>query len=142
MLKGIPPILSPELLKALCEMGHGDEIVIADGNFAAEALGKRVIRVDASDVCPILDAVLSLMPLDPTTPTPVTLMSVAKGDNAKVDIWDIFRDIVKKHDANAGIEFEERFAFYERTKKAFAVIATSEMALYANVILKKGLVRR
>jgi L-fucose mutarotase len=140
MLKGIPTILTPELLKILCEMGHGDEIVIADGNFAAKALAQRLVRLDGNNVPEILDAILKFFPLDPSVDSPISLMAKVEGDNAETIIWDEFRAIVDKHNPGTQIEFEERFDFYDRTKKAFAVIATTEMKLYANIILKKGLV--
>ncbi|MCG8483465.1 MAG: fucose isomerase [Clostridia bacterium] len=140
MLKGIPSILTPELLKLLSEMGHGDEIVIADGNFAAETLAQRLVRLDGNNVPEILDAILKFFPLDPSVEAPVTLMAKVEGDTAETKIWDEFKEIVNKYNPDTKIEFEERFDFYDRTKKAFAVIATTEMKLYANIILKKGLV--
>ena len=100
MLKGIPNIISPELLKVLCEMGHSDRIVIADGNFPAESMGKnaKVIRCDGHGVPEILDAILQLFPLDTYVEKPVTLMEVMKGDNAKTPIWDTYKEIIAKHD--------------------------------------------
>lgn len=141
MLKGIPSILTPELLKILMEMGHGDEIIIADGNFPGAALANRLIRCDGHNVPVILDAILRFLPLDPYVKAPVSLMAVVPGDNVKPVIWDEYKKIIAKSDNDAGkIEFVERFAFYERAKKAYAVITTSEPALYANIILKKGVV--
>lgn len=140
MLKGIPKLLSPELLKILCEMGHGDEIVIADGNFPAEALGQRVVRMDGHGALPVLEAVIRLLPLDTYSLQNLILMEVVKGDPVTPVIWDRYRAVVKEHDANLRVGFEERFAFYERAKRAFAVVATSEDALYANIILKKGVI--
>ncbi|HHV31611.1 L-fucose mutarotase [Caproiciproducens sp. LBM24188] len=144
MLKNINPILSPELLKVLCEMGHGDEIVIADGNFPAESVGKNaiVIRADGHGVPEILDAVLSLIPLDQYTPKPAALMEVTPGDPVKPVIWDIYKQMLKQHGENPeAIEMTERFAFYERAKKAYAIVATGETAIYANILLKKGVVK-
>lgn len=144
MLKNINPILSPELLKVLCEMGHGDEIVIADGNFPAESVGKNavVIRADGHGVPEILDAVLSLVPLDQYTPKPAALMEVVPGDPVVPVIWDSYKKIIKEHGENPeAIEMTERFAFYERAKKAYAIIATGETAIYANILLKKGVVQ-
>lgn len=144
MLKNINPILSPELLKVLCEMGHGDEIVIADGNFPAESVGKNavVIRADGHGVPEILDAVLSLVPLDQYTPKPAALMEVVPGDPVVPAIWDSYKKIIKEHGENPeAIEMTERFAFYERAKKAYAIIATGETAIYANILLKKGVVQ-
>ncbi|HEX2925752.1 MAG TPA: RbsD/FucU domain-containing protein [Ruminiclostridium sp.] len=141
MLKGIPSILTPELLKTLMEMGHSEEIVIADGNFPAGTYGKKVIRLDGHGVPEILDAILSLFPLDPYVDSPVALMEVVPGDNVETPIWDVYKKIINSHEPeNNKIENIERFAFYERTKSAYAVIATSEKELYANIILKKGVV--
>lgn len=142
MLKGIPSILSPGLLKILMEMGHGDELVISDGNFPAASSATRLLRSDGHPVPDILDAVLSLMPLDDFVDRPAMLMEKIPGDNTPTPIWDIYEKIVKKHEPGF-TEFEmiERFAFYERAKKAYAIIATGEAALYANIILKKGVIR-
>ena len=144
MLKGIPKILSPELLKVLAEMGHSDRIVIADGNFPAESMGRNaiVIRMDGHGVPEILDAILQLFPLDTYTDHPVNLMEVMPGDQVETPIWDTYRQIVEKHDSrgSGAIGEIERFAFYEEAKKAYAIIATGETALYANIMLQKGVV--
>lgn len=143
MLKGIPPILSPELLKVLAEMGHGDEIVLADGNFPAESMGKNavVIRADGHTVPEILDAVLTLLPLDKYVERPTALMEVVPGDPVVPTIWEEYRTLLKKHGENPqAVEMMERFAFYERAKKAYAIVATGETAIYANILLKKGVV--
>ena len=144
MLKNIPKILSPELLKVLCEMGHSDRIVIADGNFPAESMGKNaiVIRCDGHGVPELLDSILKVFPLDIYVDKPVNLMEVMPGDTVETPIWDTYKEIVAKHDergANA-IGNIERFAFYEEAKTAYAIIATSEKALYANIMLQKGVV--
>ena len=134
-------ILSPELLKVLSEMGHGDEMVIADGNFPAASIANRLIRCDGHGVPLLLEAVLKLFPLDIYVDKPVSLMSVVEGDNTKPMIWEQYRRIiVNSVESFDNFEFLERFAFYERAKKAYAVIATSEPALYANIILKKGII--
>lgn len=144
MLKGIPPILSPELLKVLCEMGHSDRLVIGDGNFPAESMGKDaiVIRCDGHGVPELLDAILTLFPLDTYVERPVSLMQVMPGDPVETPIWDTYGEIVTKHDPRGqdAIGQIERFAFYEEAKKAYAIIATSESALYANIMLQKGVV--
>lgn len=144
MLKGVPAILSPQLLKVLCEMGHGDEIVIADGNFPAESMGKDavVIRADGHGVPEILDAVLKMIPLDQYTENPAALMEVVPGDDCVPVIWEQYRALLEENGENpAHIEMMERFAFYERAKKAYAIIATGESAIYANILLKKGVVK-
>ena len=139
MLKGIPKIVSPALLKVLCEMGHGDEIVIADGNFPCESLGTRGGGADGIGGEEMLRAVLSLIPLDTYAKENFILMQTVAGD-AKPDIWDSYKKIADSCDDNVRVGMEERFAFYERAKKAYAVIATGEEKVYANIILKKGVV--
>ena len=140
MLKNIPKIVSPQLLKVLCEMGHGDEIVIADGNFPAETFGQRVIRADGLGGEEMLDAVLSLIPLDTYATENFMLMETVAGDPTPT-IWEKYYAIAQKHDDNMRASNIERFAFYERAKKAYAVIATGEGAVYANIILKKGVIK-
>ena len=127
MLKGIPEILSPELLKVLCEMGHSDRLVIADGNFPVESMGKNAItiRCDGHGVPEILDAILKLFPLDTYVEHPVNLMEVMPGDDER---------------GEKAIGNIERFAFYDEAKTAYCIISTSEKALYANVMLQKGVV--
>lgn len=139
MLKGIPKILSPELVKTLMEMGHGDEIVIADGNFPGASMNERCIRCDGHNVVDLLEAILTLFPLD-TYQKPVYIMSKVPGDTVETPIWDEFKKTIKPH-TDEEIEQIERFEFYERAKKAYAVIMSSESALYANIILKKGVVK-
>lgn len=138
MLKGIPKILSPELLKILMEMGHGDEIVIADGNFPGERVGKRCVRCDGHGTTELLEAILKLFPLD-VYEKPVFIMQKGKGDSVETPIWDEYAEIIKPH-TDEEIEQIERFAFYERAKDAYAVVMTGESALYANILLKKGVV--
>ena len=146
MLKVIPKILSPELLMVLAEMGHSDRIVIADGNFPAESMGKDsiVIRCDGHGVPEILDAILQVFPLDTYVEKPVNLMQLMPGDVGKVEtpIWDTYKEIVAKHDERGAdaIGNIERFAFYDEAKTAYAIIATGESAIYANVMLQKGVV--
>lgn len=141
MLKGIPSILSPELLKILMEMGHGDEIVLADGHFPAASHAKRLVRCDGHGIPELLNAVLRLFPLDTYVEKPAALMQVVPGDSAETPIWGVYADIVQR---SSGLEhpFEqvERFRFYERAKEAYAIVATGERAQYANLILKKGIV--
>ena len=144
MLKGISPIISPELLKVLCEMGHSDTIVIADGNFPAETMGKDaiVIRADGHGIPEILEAILKLFPLDTYVENPVSLMQVMPGDDAETPIWDEYKNIVSEVDERGDAAFAEveRFEFYERAKKAYAIVATGETAIYANIMLQKGVV--
>ena len=139
MLKGISPVISPELLKILCEMGHGDEIVIGDGNFPAAANAKRLVRLDGHGVPEILDAVLKLIPLDTYVESPAVLMATGENEPTPA-IWATYEDIITKNNGATNISTIERFAFYERTRSAYAVIATGETAIYANIILKKGVI--
>jgi L-fucose mutarotase len=141
MLKGIPSILSPELLKILMEMGHGDEIVLADGNFPAASTAQRLIRSDGNTVPELLEAIMSLFPLDTFVERPVALMAVVPGHNYQPSIWENFRRIIAASgETVADFEYMERFAFYERSRQAYAIVTSSETALYANIILKKGVI--
>ena len=141
MLKGLSPLLTPELLKILCEMGHGDEIVLADGNFPSEAIGQRVVRLDAHAGTDVLKAIMSVFPIDTYSDPNAFLMEVVPCDNVETPIWDEYSHIMKESEGETvRIGHIERFAFYERAKKAYAVIATGETALYANLILKKGVI--
>jgi len=143
MLKGIPSLISPELIKLLMEMGHGDEIVLADGNFPAASVARRLVRADGLGGAVMLEAILQLFPLDQYVPQPAALMQVVAGDPAQPVIWEEYRVIIARHEPHfGGFEFVERFAFYERAKQAYAVVATSEAAQYANVILKKGVIKK
>ena len=140
MLKGISPVLSPELLKILMEMGHGDELVIGDGNFPAASMGKRLVRLDGHSVPEILEAIMQLFPLDTFVERPVGLMQVVPGDDTVPVIWEDYKRIIAKYEGDVRIEEIERFAFYDRAREAYCCVATGERALYANIILKKGVV--
>ena len=143
MLKGIPKILSPELLKILCEMGHGDEIVIADANFPSANYGKRVIRADGISGTAMLDAILSIFPLDTYSDPNMILMQLMDCDigNVNPEIWGQYEEIALNKDKNVKVGNIDRFDFYDRSKEAYAVIATGEEAIYANIILKKGVIK-
>ena len=143
MLKGIPSILTPELLKIMMEMGHGDTLVIGDGNFPAASMskGNKLVRLDGHTVPEILDAILRFFPLDTYVDAPVTLMSVVPGDDVETPIWDEYAKIVEKYEPGKKIGHIGRFEFYDETKKAYAVVTSSESALYANVMLRKGVVK-
>lgn len=144
MLKGIPKILSPELLKVLCEMGHGDRLVIADGNFPSESVGKnaKVIRMDGHGTFNVLAAILQIFPLDTYVEKPVTLMQKVPGDQVDTPIWACYTELVKTIGGmdKTCIGDLERFEFYEAAKTAYCIIATGESALYANIMLQKGIV--
>ncbi|MEP2530535.1 RbsD/FucU domain-containing protein [Shimia sp.] len=139
MLRNLDPILCPDLLYVLRAMGHGDGIVIADANFPAESLGPRCIRADGSDASVVLNAVLSVMPLDTYTQTPALCMQVVGDANAVPEAVADFQAIINATaDAPCDLMLLERFAFYERAKSAFAVVQTGERRLYGNIILTKG----
>ncbi len=142
MLKGLDPLLSPELLSALRAMGHGDEIAIVDGNFPATSSGPPVIRLDGVPADAAVHAVLSVMPLDDFVPDAAWCMAVVDDPEAEQPIFDAFREALARHETT---EFTlnklERFAFYARVEQCFAVVATGERRLYGNIILKKGVVR-
>lgn len=142
MLKNIPKNISPELLKILCEMGHGDEIVLSDGNFPSERINKKVVRCDSTGVTDLLKSILVLFPLDAEySDEQVFLMEVTPGDTYKPEIWEDYKKVLDESEENYTIGNIERFKFYERAKDAYAVVHTGETALYANIILKKGVVK-
>ncbi len=141
MLKGIPPIISPELLKIIAEMGHGDEIVLVDANYPGASMareGAKLVRADGHGMCEMMCAILSLMPLD-TYASPAYLMAKTKGDTTPTPIWDEFAEIVAEHSDAKLVELE-RSEFYNRSKKAYCILQTGETALYGNIILKKGVI--
>ena len=144
MLKGVDSIIPPALLKVLCEMGHGDVLVLADGNFPTESVGKDaiVVRCDGHGTSELLTAILKLMPLDQYTDKPATLMEVVPGDPCETPIWKEQEDIIAKYDKRGASTLGtlERFAFYDEAKKAYCVVATGERAQYANIMLRKGVV--
>lgn len=140
MLKKIPKNISPQLLKVLMEMGHGDEIVIADGNYPAASNARNLVRCDGLNVPELLKSILELMPLDQYVENSVALMEVVKGDNTVPVIWEEYREILNETQQKYTIEMMERTSFYERGKKAYAIVATGEEAIYANILLKKGVV--
>jgi L-fucose mutarotase len=142
MLKGIPSILPPELLKVMMEMGHGDELVLADGNYPRFGHPERVIRMDGHGIPEILDAIMKFLPLDEYVQHPTVLMAVLPNDPYVPVIWDEYREIIGRYEKDgAREEAIDKYEFYERAARAYAVVTTSEAALYANVILKKGVVR-
>lgn len=143
MLKGIPSILSPELLKILMEMGHGDTICIGDGNFphASMSEGHKLVRLDGHGVPEILDAIMTLFPLDTYVEAPVGVMQPVDPNEPEPPIWKEYREIIEKHDPGMKWQLIERFAFYDEARKCYAVVSSGESALYANIILKKGVIK-
>jgi L-fucose mutarotase len=141
MLRGIPSILSPKLLKTLMEMGHGDEIILSDGNFPAAALAKRLIRCDGHSIPDLLQAIIPLFPLDHAVPHPAIVMALLPGDPTP-EVWETYRELIKPHETSfTDFAFEERFSFYDRALKSFAIVATGDRSFKGNLILKKGVVR-
>ena len=141
MLKGLSPILSPDLLWALRAMGHGDEITIVDANYPGTSAGPELIRIDAATAPQVLDAILSLLPLDQYDDVAAISMQVV-GDPDKCEpIVDEFEQIVQRHEPSHKVHSLERFAFYERANAGYAIVQTGETRQYGNLILKKGIVR-
>ncbi|MEP7239677.1 MAG: RbsD/FucU domain-containing protein [Devosia sp.] len=141
MLKSIPHILSPDLLHALQAMGHGDEITIVDGNYPGESAGPRLIRADGHSGTAILEAILTLMPLDDFVPDPVVVMQVVGDAGARPPVVDAYEKIVTRFEPAVKLTSLERFAFYKRANAGYAMVQTGEQRLYGNIILKKGVIR-
>lgn len=139
MLKGISLLISPELLKVLASMGHGDEIVLADAHFPGHTMNKQVLRADGLKIPDLLAAILPLFELDQYVPHPLAMMAAVEGDQLEPAVEASYLLAIHKTNPQApAIERIERFAFYERAKQAFAVVMTGETAKYGNIILKKG----
>ncbi len=139
MLKGISPLISPELLEVLARMGHGDEIVLADAHFPGETMGRRVVRADGLRIPDLLDAILPLFELDAYVDDPLVMMAAVEGDTLDPAVEEAYRAAIDRHAPDAPpIARVERFAFYERARAAFAVVMTGETAKYGNIILTKG----
>lgn len=148
MLKNIPSILSPELLKVLAEMGHGDRICIGDGNFPGASMAKAknavLVRADGHGVPELLDAILTVIPLDAYVETPAMLMETMPCDgDLEIPIWDEYKKIIAKHDprGNSAVGHYERFEFYEHAKDCYCILQSGETAIYANIILQKGVIK-
>ena len=141
MLKGIPHILSPDLLHALQAMGHGDQIAIVDGNYPGISAGPRLIRADGHSGTDLLEAILSLMPLDDFVPDPAIVMQIVGDAKARPPIVDAYVSIVKRHEPKVEVQSLERFEFYRRANASYAMVQTGEQRLYGNIILKKGVIR-
>jgi len=139
MLKGISPLISPELLAVMARMGHGDELVLADAHFPGESFNGRVLRADGLRIADLLAAILPLFELDAYVDHPLAMMAAVPGDKLDPKVEKAYlKSIHLTNPAVAPIERLERFAFYERAKSAFAVVMTGETAKYGNIILKKG----
>ena len=141
MLKNIPPILGPDLLGILRAMGHGDEIAIVDANYPADAAGPALVRLDGVSATDVLDAILTLMPLDDFVDDAAFCMQVVGDASRREPVMDAFEAIVKKHEPKMSLASLERFAFYERVSQGYAIVQTGERRLYGNILLKKGIIR-
>lgn len=140
MLKLIPKNLSPELIKAMMEMGHGDKLLLADANYPSHSHHNNVIHADGLSISNLLESILKLLPLDTYVKHQVELMKVVDGDDVIPVIWDDYKSILKKHDSNVSIDYKERFDFYEASKSCYAIVVTGETALYGNIIITKGVI--
>ena len=141
MLKNIPPLLGPDLLAILRAMGHGDEIAIVDANYPADSAGPALVRLDGISATDVLEAVLTLMPLDDFVDEAAIVMQVVGDASARPPVVDEFDAIVKKHEPKMGVSSLERFAFYDRVKTGYAIVQSGERRLYGNILLKKGIIR-
>ncbi|MFV0352752.1 MAG: RbsD/FucU family protein [Oscillospiraceae bacterium] len=140
MLRNVPRIIAPELMKIMMDMGHSDTLILADANFPAASCARRLIRLDGVEVTDLLDAILQFYPLDNFVPHPVTLMQ-PKSDEPTPEIWDSFKNIIEKRDeekAFTGFTQIERMPFYTAAKEAYAIVQTTTTARYANIMLQKG----
>jgi L-fucose mutarotase len=138
MLKGIHPAISPDLLKTLAEMGHGDEIILADAHFPGHAFKTRILRADGITITTLLDAILPLFELD-SYADPMAMMQAVKGDELDPAVEQRYMDVVHKHVPAAKPPVRiDRFAFYDRANSVFAVLMTGDMSKYGNILLKKG----
>ena len=141
MLIGISPAIGPDLLNALFRMGHGDEIVLADAFFPGESCNSRVIRADGLKIPALLEGILALINLDSAVPHPVIMMAPMKGDDCDPEVEKSYRGVIDaRWPGTPPVEKIERFAFYERTRKAYCVVMTGETVKYGNIILKKGVI--
>lgn len=141
MLKGIAPCIGPDLLRTLAEMGHGDEIVLADAHFPAHSLSQRVIRMDGVGIPPLLEGILGLFPLD-TYDQPLIMMAPVEGDTLDPAVESSYVKIANRHEPDApGPVRIDRYTFYERARTAMAIVVTGDTRQYANIILKKGVIR-
>ena len=141
MLKNIPPILGPDLLGILRAMGHGDEIAIVDANYPADSAGPVLVRLDGISATEVLDAVLTLMPLDDFVDEAAICMQVVGNAGKREPVMDAFEQIVQRHEPKMSLGSMERFAFYDRVAKGYAIVQTGERRLYGNILLKKGIIR-
>ena len=141
MLKGIPPLISPDFMKIMMEMGHGDEIVIVNANFPAVSNARRLVRCDGSTGVQVLEAMLRFFPLDTFVAAPAALMNVASGETARPEVWGEYQAAIQGAEPWVkDFEVISRMVFYERAREAYAIVTTGERRRYANLILRKGII--
>lgn len=141
MLKGVPTTISPELMQVMMSMGHGDEIVIADGNFPADSHAERLVRCDGLGGLPVIEGILKFLPVDTFVDDVAVVMQPVDPNTPEPPIWEGFRRALERaENRKVPLTPIDRFEFYDRAREAYAIVATSETALYANLILKKGVV--
>ncbi len=143
MLKGIPDLISPVLLKILHEMGHGDDLVIGDSNYPAASNARRLVRCDGHGAVDVIDSILQLFPLDIYVDCPVSLMKVIEGDTTIPEVQNDIKKVICKYEnrGEKAIKYVEREAFYEKARNAYAIVATTERQLYGCIIIKKGVIK-
>ncbi len=141
MLKGISSLINPELLKILASMGHGDEILLADAHYPGESLNRNIVRADGLKIANLLKAIMPLIELDEYVDCPIVMMKAVEGDKLDIEVENSYlNSIIPFCKKTPAIERLERFEFYERSKKAFAIVMTGETVKYGNIILKKGII--
>jgi len=141
MLKGVPTTISPELMQVMMSMGHGDEIVIADGNFPADSHADRLVRCDGLSGLQVIEGILKFLPIDTFVDDVAVVMQPVDANTPEPPIWEGFRRALERAESRKiPLTPIDRFDFYDRARAAYAIVATSETALYANLILKKGVV--
>jgi L-fucose mutarotase len=139
MLKGISPLLSPDLLAVLCRMGHGDEIVLADAHFPGHSVNALTLRADGVGIPALLGAILPVFELDSYVDAPLVMMAAVAGDKLDPCVEKNYRAAIERHAPKApAIAYIDRFSFYDRARKAFAVVMTGEVCKYGNILLVKG----
>lgn len=141
MLKGLSPLISPELMVAMMRMGHGDDLVLADANFPSDGLARSIVRADGHSIPALLDAILPWFPLDSYVPSPAFVMQPVAGDSPTPSIWETYQQLLSSYEKRPiSLQGVERFAFYEQARKSYCVVATGETSSYGNLILRKGVV--
>ncbi len=141
MLKGLSPLISPDLMTTMMRMGHGDDLVLADANFPGESHARRMVRADGIGIPELLDAILPWFPLDTFVACPAFVMQPVDVAASEPPVWSEYRRLLSQHERRPiGLACVERFAFYEQARASYAVVATGELSIYGNLVLRKGVV--